>query len=149
MRKHGFTASHILQDSMTFFCLSATFQLHFWFTTLSARYVRVLVFIYGVMLCKLLLHVMIAHVSEQEFQSVRISILASCASVWFYFALPRSRRLDEDLFVWILLVFNTLSMRGKSTANSILAPAVARGQRDGTHPGHPHLQHRPSCSGPD
>ncbi len=112
--KAGHSLSEIAESTLTFLTLSATFYLHLWSTSLSVWYVRILVLLYGVMTCKLLLHLMIAHVTAQKFRSMRVSILSTCAIVWTFFALPKTLRPDEATMVWALLfanLFGKMAMR--------------------------------------
>ncbi len=65
-----------------------------------------MVLMYTCMFCKLLLHLMVAHVTAQSFRPFRISAIGSCAVMLMYLLTPRNWGVSERLVFWPLFLFN-------------------------------------------
>ncbi len=109
----GAVIGDVLRNSSVHVLIMTTFVVHLMTTTLPCCHLRLLIYLYGLMDCKLLLHLMIAHVTGQRFEPFRLSILLSCALLLVNQLVPASVQLSEALLVWALLIVNLVGMVSK------------------------------------
>jgi len=88
--------------------IQVTFVLHYFNTSLSSWYIRPFNFIYGSMYCKLLGHLMLAHITAQKFNPFRTSIIMSCLMIYVFLFSQDNYGSSEALLVLFLVVFNIL-----------------------------------------
>lgn len=108
MMNHGARFLDIIKSSGMQFILLGTFAFQFWNTSLPSEYIRLIEITYGLMECRLYLHIMIAHVTNQKFPQYRLSILMTCAIVIGFLILRKFIPLNEVYLVWGLLIFNLI-----------------------------------------
>lgn len=98
--------SDMFLRSSTFVALNLTFIVHYKFTSLSNWYLRILTVAYGLINCRLINHVMLAHITSQVFNPFRPSITVSCAVVCLYFFSPLKLQVPEPVLLWGLFIFS-------------------------------------------
>ncbi len=106
----------VTKNCATYLLILGTYLLHMDRSSLSPSYAKVVVLLYGIMMCKLLLHLMLAHVTEQPFRSCRISSLIICGLMIFNMSLPRTLRLNEAAMLWGGLAFSVVGMYARQVA---------------------------------
>lgn len=78
---------------------------------------------YGLMVCKVLLHLMVAHMTGQKFVPFRASIIAGCASVYLWFFTPLRFIVPEICFYCFTFCFSVLCIiivRGVAYAQLVM-----------------------------
>ena len=85
-----------------------SYLFHFGRSTLPPSYAKLIVVLYGIMISKLLLHLMLAHVTAQKFRSCRSSSLLLCGAMLLNMSLPASLRLNEAAMLWSGLLFSVV-----------------------------------------
>jgi hypothetical protein len=108
MMNHNAHFLEIIKTSGMQFILIGTFVVHFLNTSLPSKYIRLIEITYGLMECRLYLHIMIAHVTNQPFPQYRLSILMTCGIALGFLILTRFIPLNEVHLVWGLLIFNLI-----------------------------------------
>lgn len=98
----------VLKNSSIYVLIVGTFVLHFSHTSLSRWYIRPIAAVYGLMICKALLLLMLSHVTSQKFYPFRVSVILSCTIVIAYLFTPLNSVVSEEFAVWSLLCFNFL-----------------------------------------
>ena len=98
-----------MKNCFVYFCIIGTYILHYAFTPLAVGYFRWLTMLYGLMVIKLLLHLIVAHVTAQQFRSFRISILISCFLGLLSLIITRLIPIDESIILWPLILYNVVS----------------------------------------
>ncbi len=97
---------NVVTNSAIFFLVMGTFTFHLTMTSLSNFYIRPMVLMYGCMSCKLLLHMMLAHISAQTFNPFRFPVLFVCFIFIGYFLAPGQYRLKEEYVFWPVFVYS-------------------------------------------
>ena len=104
--KSGAKLPSMLTNGSIYVVIIGTFLLHYANTTLSVWHIRLLYLIYGSMLWKSLIHMMLSHVTAQQFKPFRSTIMISCALVNIYLFVPFSWGVSEEILFWFLFFFN-------------------------------------------
>jgi len=104
----GGKVKEVLINSSMYVIINATFYVHYRMNSLGEWYVRPLFITYGLMICKLLLHMMIAHMTKQKLQPFRVSILLNCASVFLWLLTPLRFVVPEKCLYWFTFCLSVL-----------------------------------------
>jgi len=111
----------ILVNASMLLLYMGTMEFHYASTRLSDWYMRLLFIMYGSMQWKILIHMMLSHVSAQTFQPFRTTILLSCAMTFMYYLSPINWGVSEEMFFWIQFIFNIAGIFERDLKNSICA----------------------------
>ena len=105
-KKPGFF--DVLKNTSMYFLIYGTFLIHYTYTSLSSWYIRLIVAMSGLMTWKILLHIMLSHVTSQVFKPFNKSVIISCFIILIYFLTPIKTVIPENFLVWTFLSYNSL-----------------------------------------